>query len=168
MRSCFLEELGMCQLTLRLLACSFFQGCLRQRRFHSAWVSTATSEVVRLACQLLPRLLGRDPAETLESSHAHSQELFWLLLSLGVQVYIHPARGSESSRIPESFVRELSFKQSSLRVNYVPGGQQTPLDSVTRALIDRSECLVEHSFLTRACAVLQQARLEPSPRASLS
>ena len=66
----------------------------------------------------------------------------------------------ETSRLPERLVRQLSF----LRVSFVPGGQLAPLNSVTRALIDRSACLVEPSFLTGA--VLQHIQRRVHGRCS--
>ena len=52
----------------------------------------------------------------------------------------------EAWSLRDWFVRELSFLQSSLRVSFVSGGQRAPLDSVTRALIDLSACLVDPFF----------------------
>ena len=80
-----------------------------------------------------------------------------------------PSRGLECHNSPCDLVLALSLPQlSSLRFGLVPGGLLAPLDTDTYVDFDRSVWLVEPFTLSRACAVLQQARLVPCPRSPLT
>ena len=71
-------------------------------------------------------------------------------------------------RLERSRPSALAWQLSPLRLGVVPHGQRSPLDADTYVLIDRPTRLVEPPSLSRACAVLQQARRAPSPRSPLA